>query len=223
MSDERQQAAQPAFGVYAALVSSVEDPEQLGRVEVTLPKSSVSSGGPLWARLATLMAGRKSGTWFVPSVGDEVLVCFEAGDPRRPYVVGSLWNRTNPPPEAMDAANGVRAIHSTKGITITLDDRGGEETLVLRTPGGQKLTLSDDPPTVRAEDANGNSVTLEPAGITVAAAGKVTVTASEATISAGLLEVDAGSSEFSGVVKCDTLITNSVVSASYTPGAGNVM
>jgi hypothetical protein len=50
----------------------------------------------------------------------------------------------------------------------------------------------------------------------------VTVNASTATISAGMLTVDAGMSKFSGVIKCDTLITNSVVSTSYTPGAGNI-
>jgi uncharacterized protein involved in type VI secretion and phage assembly len=214
-----------AYGVYPALVSNIVDPDGLGRVEVALPKSAASSAERVWARLATLMAGPKSGTWFVPSVGDEVLVCFEAGDPRKPYVVGSLWNRTNPPPETIDAAgaNDVKAIHSANGITIALDDQDGHEALVLRTPGGQKLTLSDGPPRIKAKDANGNSVVLEPAGITVTAAAKVTVTASEATISAGMLKVDAGMSEFSGVVKCDTLITNSVISASYTPGAGNVM
>ncbi len=42
------------------------------------------------------------------------------------------------------------------------------------------------------------------------------------SISAGMVSVDAGMSRFSGVVQCDTLITNAVVSASYTPGAGNV-
>ena len=41
-------------------------------------------------------------------------------------------------------------------------------------------------------------------------------------MSAGMVTVDAGMSKFSGVVQCDTLITNSVVSSSYTPGAGNI-
>jgi hypothetical protein len=50
----------------------------------------------------------------------------------------------------------------------------------------------------------------------------VKVSASQVSISTGMLTVDAGMSKFSGVVKADTVITNSVVSASYTPGAGNI-
>jgi len=63
---------------------------------------------------------------------------------------------------------------------------------------------------------------LESAGITVTSSAKVTVQCSTAEISAGMLTVNAGMSKFSGVVQSDTVITNSVISASYTPGAGNI-
>ena len=42
------------------------------------------------------------GSLFLPEVGDEVLVAFEHGDLRRPYIVGKLWNTTDPPPERDD-------------------------------------------------------------------------------------------------------------------------
>ena len=58
--------------------------------------------------------------------------------------------------------------------------------------------------------------------MTITAAAKVTITAATAEISAATLTVNAGMSKFSGVVQADTIITNSVVSASYTPGAGNI-
>jgi hypothetical protein len=48
------------------------------------------------------------------------------------------------------------------------------------------------------------------------------VNASQVNVSAGMVQVDAGMSRFSGVVQCETLITQSVVSAAYTPGAGNI-
>jgi hypothetical protein len=63
---------------------------------------------------------------------------------------------------------------------------------------------------------------METAGVTVTASATVTVNASRVSVSAGLVQVDAGMSTFSGVVKADTVIANSVVSASYTPGAGNI-
>src|SRR5262245_50770850 len=63
------------FGVYSATVTDTRDPLGLGRVEVVVAAVSKT---PEWASLATLMAGNQCGTWFVPNVGDEVLVAFEA-------------------------------------------------------------------------------------------------------------------------------------------------
>jgi hypothetical protein len=82
--------------------------------------------------------------------------------------------------------------------------------------------LKDGPGSIIIEDSNGNSVKLETAGITVTAAAKVTINASMAELTAGMVTVNAGMSKFSGVVQCDTLISTSVISASYTPGAGNI-
>jgi uncharacterized protein involved in type VI secretion and phage assembly len=214
------------YGLYPALVSDVRDPDNQGRVKILLPWAPDPNGGryEAWARLATLMGGPQRGTWFVPDVNDEVLVGFEAGDPRRPYVVGALWNGQDRPPVAMDGGgrNTKKVIRSRNGIVITLDDTDGQELLRLETPAGQVVTLRDGPGAIEARDSNGNSVKLEASGITVTAAASVTVNASTAEISASMLTVNAGMSKFSGVVQADTVITNSVVSTSYTPGAGNV-
>ncbi|MCP3137361.1 phage baseplate assembly protein V [Pyxidicoccus xibeiensis] len=215
------------YGLYPARVTDIKDPDSQGRVKVALPWAADAAGGgqyEAWARLATLMGGNNRGSWFVPDVEDEVLVGFEGGDARRPYVVGALWNGKDAPPESMDGAgkNAKKVLRSRNGVVITLDDTDGKETLTLETPGGQKVTLKDGPGAIEVQDSNGNSVKLESSGITVNASAKVTITASTAEISASMLTVNAGMSKFSGVVQADTVITNSVVSASYTPGAGNV-
>ena len=215
------------YGLYPARVTDIKDPDSQGRVKVALPWAADAADGgryEAWARLATLMGGNNRGSWFVPDVEDEVLVGFEAGDPRRPYVVGSLWNGKDAPPESMDGAgrNAKKVLRSRNGVVITLDDTDGQETLTLETPGGQKVTLKDGPGSIEVKDSNGNSLKMETSGITVNASAKVTINASTAEISAGMLTVNAGMSKFSGVVQADTVITNSVVSASYTPGAGNV-
>ncbi len=214
------------YGVYTALVTDVVDPEGQGRVKVRLPWSPDSQGSAYeaWARLATMMAGNNRGSWFVPDVEDEVLLSFEAGDPRRPYVIGALWNGQDAPPETMDGAgdNNVKTLRSRNGVRITLDDTDGRETLTLETPGGQTLVLQDGPGSVEISDSNGNTIKLEASGITVTAAAKVTINASTMEVSAGMVTVNAGMSKFSGVVQADTIITNAVVSASYTPGAGNI-
>ncbi|HEX6200812.1 MAG TPA: phage baseplate assembly protein V [Thermoanaerobaculia bacterium] len=214
------------YGVYPALVTDVVDPDNQGRVRVRLPWSPDPSGQSYeaWARLATLMAGADRGSWFVPDPGDEVLVAFEGGEPRRPYVVGALWNGKDAPPEPMDGAgrNEKMVLRSRNGVKVTLDDADGRERLVLETPGGQKVTLEDGPGRIEVLDANGNSVELAAAGVTVVAASKLTVQAAQVEVTAGMVTVNAGMSKFSGVVQADTVITNSVVSASYTPGAGNI-
>ena len=214
------------YGAYPALVKDVADPDGQGRVKVSLPWSpdGKGQGYEAWARLATMMAGNRRGTWFIPDVNDEVLVVFAAGDPRFPIVVGAMWNGQDTPPESMDGGgrNYIKSITSRNGVKITLDDHDGQETLKLETPGGQSMTLKDGPGSVEIKDSNGNSIKLETSGITVTASAKVTVTASSVDVSAGMVNVSAGMSKFSGVVQCDTLISNSVVSASYTPGAGNI-
>jgi uncharacterized protein involved in type VI secretion and phage assembly len=214
------------YGVYPALVTDIADPDGQGRVRVRVPWSPDTGGQDYeaWARLATLMGGNNRGSWFVPDVEDEVLVVFEAGDVRRPYVIGGLWNGTDAPPESMDSSgeNNLKTLKSRNGVTVRLDDSNGQEQLLLETPGGQRVRLKDGPGAVEIEDSNGNSVKLETAGITVNASAKVTINGSLVEISAGSVTVNAGMSRFSGVVQADTVISNSVISASYTPGAGNI-
>jgi phage baseplate assembly protein V len=180
--------------VYAGAVVRSSDPKGLGRVQVSLPLFDEE----VWARRATLAAGAGRGTWFVPDAGDEVLVAFENGDPRRPVVVGALWNAKQRPPESNPERTAVRTKH---GTTVVFDDGSGA---------------------IEVSDSNGNAVTLKASGVTVTAAAKVTVSATTVEIDAGMVEVNAGMSRFTGVVECDTLIANSVVASSYTPGAGNL-
>lgn len=220
------------YGVYCAIVSDIKDPDGQGRVKIQLPWSPDSNDEmesdekayEVWARLATVMAGANRGSWLIPDVDDEVLVSFEAGDTRRPYVIGSLWNGRDAPPESMDGSgqNDIKTLRSRNGVIITLDDTDGQEKLILKTPAGQQVVLKDGPGAVEVQDSNGNSVKLETSGITVNASAMVTINGSMVKISAGMLTVDAGMSRFSGVVQADTVITNSVISASYTPGAGNI-
>lgn len=211
-------------GVFPALVEDNQDPDGQGRVLVSLPWSPDvgGSGYRAWARLATLMAGNNRGTWFVPETGDEVLIAFTGGDLRWPVVLGGLWNGQDATPETITSRNDVRSITSREGIRITLDDTAGAVTLTLDTPGGQQVRLTDAGNQITISDTAGNSVQLAPGGITVSASGPLKMSAPTASLDVGMLTVSAGMSTFSGVVQVDTLIASSVVSASYTPGVGNI-
>lgn len=212
----------PINGILRAVVVDNQDPDNQGRVKVRLPQGTASGqpGGEIWASVATPMPRSTRGRWLLPGAKEEVLLAFEGGDLRRPVVIGSLWSASGSPPET--AGDERIVLRSRGGVTVTVDDRSGRESLTVETPGGQKLTLADGPGSVEVMDGNGNSVTLATDGVTVRAAAKVAVAASVVEVSAGLVEVNAGMARFSGAVQCDTLIANSVISASYTPGAGNI-
>ena len=214
------------YGVYVGVVTDLADPDNQGRVKIRLPWSPDNDGDSYeaWARLATMMAGENRGTWFVPDQGDEVLVAFEAGDPRRPYVIGALWNGKDAPPESMDSAgsNDIKAIRSRNGVRIVLDDATGSERLLVETPAGQQVLLDDGARSVSIKDASGNEIKLDSSGITITASAKVTVEASTVELNASMVSVNAGMAKFSGVVQASTVIASSVVSSSYTPGAGNI-
>lgn len=215
-----------AGGVMLAEVVDLRDPQNLGRVQIRLhaARALPEQDLPLWAAVVNLGGGDRRGSFWLPDVGDLVAVAFVQGDARQPLLLGGLWHGQAQPPEAMDAAgdNPLKVLCSRRGVKVTLDDHDGQEQLMLETPGGCKLTLHDGPSSCELADANGNRITLDAAGITISAAAQVKVEAATVQVSAGKVQVNAGLSKFSGVVQCDTLITNAVVSSSYTPGAGNV-
>jgi uncharacterized protein involved in type VI secretion and phage assembly len=217
------------YGAYPALVLNVVDADGEGKVQVSLPWSPDAygaSGGSYatWARLATMMAGNNQGSWFIPDVGAEVLLIFLGGDPRQPCVIGALWNGQDAPPQAMDSAgqNNIKKLRSRNGVAVTLDDTQGAEALTLETPGGNQILIQDGPGSITIADSNGNSIKLDASGITLNTSAQITLSASQTQVTSGLVTVNAGMSQFNGVTNHDTVITNSVVSASYTPGAGNI-
>lgn len=214
------------YGVYTALVKDIVDPAGQGRIKVRLPWSpdKKDTGYEVWARLATMMAGPDRGSWFIPEENDEVLVSFEAGDTRHPFIVGMLWNGQDAPPESMDSTgkNNKKTIKTRNGITVCLDDDQGKETVTIKTPGNQVFTLKDGPGNIKLEDSNGNYIEMGPQGITLSTSAKLSIQASLVEVKSPLVNVDSGMSKFSGVVKSSTKITNLIASTTYTPGAGNI-
>ncbi|MDX1413881.1 MAG: phage baseplate assembly protein V [Candidatus Promineifilaceae bacterium] len=114
-------------GIVIGIVSDLEDPDNLARVRVKYPH--LADQESQWARLATPMAGKERGFFCRPEVGDEVLVCFEQGDIRRPYILGSLWSSADMPPadDGNASDNNWRFIHSRSGHVVKLDDTDGSE------------------------------------------------------------------------------------------------
>jgi uncharacterized protein involved in type VI secretion and phage assembly len=119
------------YGVVVGIVTNNQDQDGQGRVKVKFPWLSDTDESH-WARIATPMAGKERGVYFLPEVEDEVLVVFEHGDVRFPYVLGALWNgKDAPPAKNDDGKNNLRVIKSRSGHIVRLNDEEGKEKIEI--------------------------------------------------------------------------------------------
>lgn len=133
-------------GVAVGIVTNnYDDEKHLGRVKIYFPWLSQKNETD-WVRICSFMAGRERGGFFLPEVGDEVLVAFEHGDINSPFVLGSLWSKEDKPPETnVDGKNNIRKIKSRSGHEIIFDDSQGLELLSIHTKSGHNILLDDTP------------------------------------------------------------------------------
>ncbi|MEF2967753.1 phage baseplate assembly protein V [Paenibacillus sp. M1] len=135
------------YGVMVGIViknDSANDGEKPGpgRVKVKIPLLGMKESN--WARLASFMAGKERGAFFLPEIDDEVLVAFENGDVNRPYVIGALWNGKDAPPDInSDGKNNIRMIKSRSGHVLKFNDKQDEESVTLTTAKGHVIRLDD--------------------------------------------------------------------------------
>lgn len=212
---------------YLAEVVSVEDPEGLSRVQIRLLNFDGvgDQDGPIWARTAVPFAGNNRGAFFIPDVGDEVLVTFINGDPRLPVVVGGLWNGSDAPPEQLGGSQVDRwTIVGKAGTRIAIiEESASEATISFTTPGGVSGELTDSGGGKVEFSAAGSTITMDSSGISIQTSGKVEVqAASKVDVTSGMVTVNSALADFSGVVKCQVLQATTVIASTYTPGAGNV-
>lgn len=170
-------------GVAIAVVTQNRDPDGLGRVKLKFSWESEPRESD-WARCAVPMAGQDRGTYFLPEVGDEVLVAFEREDMRFPYVLGALWNgQDKPPGNNSDGKNDRRVIKSRAGHTLTFDD-GAQGSVELRLQDGKHLLINDQG--LVLEDGSGNKVSIQSSSgaISIEATASLTLKAPSITLDA---------------------------------------
>jgi hypothetical protein len=147
-------------GFYLAEVTANTDEgsDSRYRVKVKYPWLQEGEDTSYWARILTPMAGGERGVYFLPEVGDQVLVVFEHGDIGRPIVVGGLWSKAQKPPEKNSSGkNNIREIKSRSGHRLIFDDTSGSERVILVHSGGEnKIALDTGQSTVTMECASGD-------------------------------------------------------------------
>jgi len=181
LTDER--PSRRMYGVAVGTVRELRDPLGLGRVRVTFPWVAADDEDAVvidendrrahsyWARVATLMAGGGRGAYFVPDVGEEVLVAFEHGELDRPVIIGGLWNKDAKPPVEMDEGgqNHIRGIYTRSKHKIELNDSSDKSSILIQDSTGNNRILID---TVN----NKMEITVRD-DIVISAGGNITITA----------------------------------------------
>lgn len=157
-----------AEGPVVGVVTQNRDPDGLGRVRVKYPELGEDNEG-WWARVASPSAGSKRGLLMMPVVGEEVLLGFEHGDARRPYVLGSLWNARDKP-EALAHSDGSFALRSDEKVVI---ESAGD--LSVSSDGGKVSVRAGGEVVIEAQA----SVTIKAPSLKLEASGVVEISGSQ--------------------------------------------
>lgn len=184
-------------GLQIGIVTNLEgDPESQYRVQVRIP-AIVDSGEGYWARLASLQAGLERGGWFIPDIGDEVVLGFFNDHPDRPVILGKLYSDGNSAPFELSDDNFVQGIVTKEGSHLVFDDE--KKSIELKTTGGNTILISDDESGIILEDQNGNKIQMDSSGITIDSAGDLNLKAKMNTT------IDGAQNSFkaSGVMKME--------------------
>ena len=216
--------AQWLAGAHIAKVTSVQDPQSLGRVQVQLVAADPDGDALIWARVAVPFAGDNFGAFFIPDVGAEVLLLFPAGASSHPIVIGALWNGATKVPEDLPGSSVDRwTLTGKNGTRIAIvEQSSGQETVEISTPGGATATLTDGQQGSIALEVGSNSIVMDSEGITIETANAFSVKASTIEMKATSFDVTTPQATFSAALNCQAFTATTVTSPTYSPGAGNV-
>lgn len=170
-------------GLHIGVVKKLDaDPDGQYKVQVSTPVQQPDSDG-VWARLSGFYASNGFGAFFVPEIGDEVILGYFNGDPSHPAILGSLYSSGRTAPYELKAENDIKAIVTRSKLKLEFDD--DKKVIVLTTPASNKIVIDDDDKSIAIQDQHGNKVKLDadgilldsPKDIAIKAKGKVTVDA----------------------------------------------
>lgn len=162
-------------GLHIGVVRKLDaDPAKEYRIQVEVPLIN-SDKNLVWARLSNFWSSKSFGAYFIPNVGDEVVLGFLNNDPTYPIILGSLYSSANTAPLEIDAKNPKQFLQSKSGLKFEMDDEN--KIVTVTTPGANKVVLSDKDKSVTMADQNGNKIVLSDSGILIQAAKEITIKA----------------------------------------------
>ncbi|HTA26595.1 MAG TPA: type VI secretion system tip protein VgrG [Bacteroidia bacterium] len=162
-------------GLQIGIVTKLQgDPDGEHRIQVRLPIVDPNEQG-IWMRVACLDAGNNRGAFFRPEINDEVIVGFVNNDPRHAVVLGMLNSSAKPAPLTASDQNDQKGYVSRSGMKMMYDDSA--KSIVVQTPAGKKITVSEQTGEMSLEDENGNSIKMTAASINIQSAADITLNA----------------------------------------------
>jgi hypothetical protein len=170
------------YGKYRGFVKKNQDPENLGRLMVTVP-SVLGDKVALWAFPCVPYGGMPNqGFLFIPENNAGVWIEFEEGDPEFPIWVGTFWSKPNGKSEVtkpngpdgtekgdVQSPPSSKIIKTQKGHTLQMEDKDGDE-MILLVEGKNKHVVTLNKDGIKITDGlNKNEIILEQNGITISA------------------------------------------------------
>lgn len=152
-------------GIFTGKVLELEgDPLGIYRILVDVPELDTTGSG-VWSRLANFYATTGKGAFFLPEIGDEVILGFEENDLAHPVVLGALYSSEQAPPFSIEEDNHLKGILTRSGLKLEFDDKN--EQLTLATPANNTIVLSDDESSIVISDQHGNQITMDATGVKI--------------------------------------------------------
>ncbi|MEK7256405.1 MAG: type VI secretion system tip protein VgrG, partial [Bacteroidota bacterium] len=155
----------PVHGLQIGVVVKLEsDPDGEHRIQVKLPTLDNAAKG-IWSRVCTLDAGNDRGSFFLPEIGDEVIVGFLNDDPRDAVVLGMLNSSAKPAPVQAKDDNHIKGWQTRSKMKVMFDDEN--KVITIETPAKNQVVISEKDKSILLKDQNGNSLELNDKGITI--------------------------------------------------------
>lgn len=184
-------------GLHVGVVHKIDgDPAKDYRIQVEISLLN-SDKNMVWARLSNFWSSNSFGAFFIPNIGDEVVLGFLNNDPTYPIILGSMYSSANKAPLEIDKENPIQLMQTKNGIKLEMDDKN--KVVTVTTPGTNKMVLSDQDKSITIADQNGNKIVLSSSGILIESSKEITLkSGTDTKVTAGLNANITAGTNFSG-------------------------
>lgn len=164
------------------VVDFQDDPENQFRVRVNVP--TIGKDAIIWARMASLYAGKDRGIFFWPEKDDEVLLGFLNDDPRQAVILGTLPSEKNAPYVHLKPTkeNNIKGIIVKNGTHLAFTDEDKKASVILQTQKSNKIGLDDEKEIILIKDQHGNKISMSKDGIEITSVKDIKIDASKGKV-----------------------------------------